>query len=106
VIRQPSLFIAGARDDVLRFPGMEANLQQLAAVLPGLRGSHILPGAGHWIQRERAAAVNALLIEFLCGLNIGEAEIRKERVTLRSLHAGGSGRPGLAGRPGHPQSAR
>jgi len=68
VIPQPSLFIAGARDDVLRFPGMEDRLQQLADVLPGQRGIHILPGAGHWIQRERAAAVNALLIEFLRGL--------------------------------------
>jgi len=65
VIRQPSLFIAGARDDVLRFPGMDARLQQLPDVLPGQRGIHILPGAGHWIQRERVAAVNALLIEFL-----------------------------------------
>jgi pimeloyl-ACP methyl ester carboxylesterase len=68
VIRQPSFFIAGARDDVLRFPGMEARLQQLSVVLPGLRGSHILPGAGHWIQRECATAVNALLIEFLRSL--------------------------------------
>jgi len=68
VIRQPSLFIAGARDNVLRFPGMDARLQQLAHVLPGQRGIHILPGAGHWIQRERVAAVNALLIEFLHGL--------------------------------------
>jgi pimeloyl-ACP methyl ester carboxylesterase len=55
-------------DDVLRFPGMVARLQQLADVLPGQRGIHILPGAGHWIQREHAAAVNALLIEFLRGL--------------------------------------
>jgi pimeloyl-ACP methyl ester carboxylesterase len=47
---------------------MEARLQQLADVLPGQRGVHILPGAGHWIQRERAAEVNALLIEFLRGL--------------------------------------
>ena len=68
VIHQPSLFIAGARDDVLRFPGMEARVKQLATVLPGLRGSHILDGAGHWIQRERAAEVNALLVEFLRGL--------------------------------------
>ena len=32
-----------------------------------LRGCHVLPGAGHWIQRERAAEVNALLVEFLRG---------------------------------------
>jgi epoxide hydrolase A/B len=34
-------------------------------VLPGLRGSHILEGAGHWVQRERADEVSALLVEFL-----------------------------------------
>jgi pimeloyl-ACP methyl ester carboxylesterase len=68
VIRQPSMFIAGARDDVLRFPGMEGRVKQLATVLPRLRGSHILPGGGHWIQRERAAEVDALLVEFLCEL--------------------------------------
>jgi pimeloyl-ACP methyl ester carboxylesterase len=36
--------------------------------LPGLRGCHILEGAGHWIQRERAARVNELLLAFLRGL--------------------------------------
>ena len=36
--------------------------------VPGLRGNHALAGAGHWVQRERAAEVNALLIEFLRGL--------------------------------------
>ena len=68
VIRQPSLFIAGARDDVLRFPHSRANIARFAQTLPGLRGSHILDGAGHWIQRERAAAVNDLLLGFLRGL--------------------------------------
>ena len=67
-IAQPSLFITGSRDDVLRFPGAEARLKQLPAVLTGLRGSHVLEGAGHWIQRERAPAVNALLIDFLKSL--------------------------------------
>jgi pimeloyl-ACP methyl ester carboxylesterase len=64
-IRQPSLFIAGERDDVLKFPGMKGRLESLSTVLPGLRGVHILPGAGHWIQRERASEVNALLVDFL-----------------------------------------
>ena len=68
VIRQPSLFIAGARDDVLRFPGMQQRLDALPQVLPGLRGSHILEGAGHWIQRERAQEVNRLLVDFLRAL--------------------------------------
>jgi pimeloyl-ACP methyl ester carboxylesterase len=68
VIRQPSLFIAGERDDVLRFPGMEARIKQLSGVLPGIRGCHILEGAGHWIQRERVATVNELLLDFLRSL--------------------------------------
>jgi pimeloyl-ACP methyl ester carboxylesterase len=28
----------------------------------------LLPGAGHWIQQERPAEVNRLLIEFLASL--------------------------------------
>ncbi len=67
-IRQPSLFIAGERDGVLKFPASRAQIEAYAKTLPGLRGTHILPGAGHWIQRERAAEVNRLLVEFLQGL--------------------------------------
>ena len=68
VIHQPSLFIGGDRDDVLKFPNSQANIVKFSQTLPGLRGSHILPGAGHWVQRERAAAVNELLLSFLRGL--------------------------------------
>ena len=68
VIRQPSLFIAGARDNVLKFPASQAQIDAYPRTLPGLRGCHILDGAGHWIQRERADAVNALLLGFLKGL--------------------------------------
>ena len=68
VIRQPSLFIAGARDNVLKFPASQAQIDAYPRTLPGLRGCHILEGAGHWIQRERAEAVNALLLAFLKGL--------------------------------------
>jgi pimeloyl-ACP methyl ester carboxylesterase len=68
VIHQPSMFIAGERDGVLRFPASKAQIERFATTLPGLRGCHILPGAGHWIQRERAEAVNALLLDFLSGL--------------------------------------
>ena len=64
-IRQPSLFIAGTRDDVLKFPASQAQIDAYPRTLPGLRGCHLLDGAGHWIQRERADAVNALLIDFL-----------------------------------------
>lgn len=65
VIQQPSLFIAGARDSVLKFPASASQINNYTKTLPGLRGCHILEGAGHWIQRERAAAVSALLLGFL-----------------------------------------
>ena len=67
-IRQPSLFIAGSRDGVLKFPASQAHIDNYPTSLPGLRGCHILEGAGHWVQRERAAVVNGLLLAFLNGL--------------------------------------
>lgn len=65
VVHQPSMFVAGARDDVLKFPASRPQIEQFPRTLPGLRGCHILAGAGHWIQRERAAAVSDLLLGFL-----------------------------------------
>jgi len=65
VLTQPALFIAGERDGVLRFPASQASIARFPTTLPGLRGCHILEGAGHWIQRERAAAVSELLVGFL-----------------------------------------
>ena len=67
-IRQPSMFIAGARDGVLKFPNAKAQIDNYSRTLPGLRGCHIVDGAGHWIQREKAEKVNALLIDFLQSL--------------------------------------
>ena len=67
-IHQPSLFIAGSRDGVLKFPAAQAQLDAYPKTLPGLRGSHIIEGAGHWIQQERPADVNKILIDFLKGL--------------------------------------
>jgi pimeloyl-ACP methyl ester carboxylesterase len=68
IIRQPSMFIAGTRDSVLRFPASQAQIDNFGRTLPGLRGCHLLEGAGHWIQRERAAVVNDLLVDFVKGL--------------------------------------
>jgi pimeloyl-ACP methyl ester carboxylesterase len=67
-IRQPSLFIAGSRDGVLYFPQSRAHIDAYPRTLPQCRGSHIIDGAGHWIQQERAEETNRLLIEFLRGL--------------------------------------
>ncbi|WP_442942736.1 alpha/beta fold hydrolase [Nocardia sp. NBC_01503] len=59
-IAQPSLFIAGSADPVIRF----TPLAKMPAVLTDLRGSIILEGAGHWIQQQRPREVNAALIDF------------------------------------------
>jgi pimeloyl-ACP methyl ester carboxylesterase len=68
IVRQPSLFIAGERDGVLKFPASKSQIDNFPATLPGLRGCHIIEGAGHWIQRERADEVNRLLVGFLKSL--------------------------------------
>jgi pimeloyl-ACP methyl ester carboxylesterase len=64
----PALFLAGERDPVLRFPGMERHLAELAKFAPQLRRSIILPGCGHCITEERPAEVNAAMLEFLRSL--------------------------------------
>ena len=65
IVRQPSMFVAGERDGVLKFPASRQQIDAFPTTLPGLRGCNILEGAGHWIQRERAAKVNELLLGFL-----------------------------------------
>jgi pimeloyl-ACP methyl ester carboxylesterase len=67
-IAQPALFIAGARDGVLRMPALKAAVENLQQVLPGLRGTHIIDGIGHWVQQEAPDDVNRLLIDFVKGL--------------------------------------
>lgn len=64
----PTLFIAGAQDIVLAGRGKDQIEPPMRAVAPELRGVHLLPGAGHWIQQERAEEVNALLVGFLDSL--------------------------------------
>jgi pimeloyl-ACP methyl ester carboxylesterase len=60
----PALYIAGDRDPVVRFPGMDQLIPNLSRFVPQLRGTMMLPGCGHWTQQERAAEVNAAMIDF------------------------------------------
>lgn len=41
------------------------HLAAINRVLPNLKQKLIIDGAGHWIQQEKPAEVNAALIEFL-----------------------------------------
>lgn len=65
-ITAPSLFIGGEMDGPTIW-GAGA-IAKYPETLPGLRGSHILPGCGHWVQQERPDEVNELLTEFLNSL--------------------------------------
>ena len=64
----PALYIAGDRDPVVKFPGMDQLLPNLTKFVPNLRKTIMLPGCGHWTQQERPAEVNAAMIDFLKGL--------------------------------------
>ncbi len=64
-IRQPSLFIAGARDSVVTGLIGAKRVAEMERVLPNLKAKLIIDGAGHWIQQERPEEVNAALIAFL-----------------------------------------
>jgi pimeloyl-ACP methyl ester carboxylesterase len=64
-IRQPSLFIAGSKDSVITGLIGAKRVAALERVLPNLKQKLIIDGAGHWIQQERPAEVNAALIGFL-----------------------------------------
>jgi pimeloyl-ACP methyl ester carboxylesterase len=61
----PALFIAGDRDPVLAFRGMDQTMRNLRQFVPQLCGTIILPGCGHWTQQERPAEVNAAVVDFL-----------------------------------------
>ncbi len=67
-VDQPSCFIAGERDLVRAMvPGIDA-FADPGAGCTDFRGSTIIPGAGHWVQQEAPAAVNAALGAFLASL--------------------------------------
>src|SRR5215831_3336446 len=61
----PALYMAGDRDLVVSFRGMDQVIANLANDVPQLRGKIMLPGCGHWTQQERASEVNAAIINFL-----------------------------------------
>jgi len=64
-VMPPSLFVAGARDVVITSAIGSKALEVLQSSVPNLRGKVLIPGAGHWIQQERPAEVNAALLQFL-----------------------------------------
>lgn len=65
----PALYIAGDRDLVLHFRGMDQVIANLPSLVPQLKNSLILPGCGHWTQQERAETVTHAILDFLGSLS-------------------------------------
>jgi pimeloyl-ACP methyl ester carboxylesterase len=61
----PALYMAGDRDLVVAFRGMNQLIPNLKLFVPQLRGTVMLSGCGHWTQQERAGEVNEAMIGFL-----------------------------------------
>ncbi len=62
----PLLFLAGSADPVLGFTPRD----RVTEVATGGYREVLLDGAGHWLQQERPDEVNAVLLEFLGGLDL------------------------------------
>lgn len=65
-ITVPLLFLAGSADPVLGFTPRD----RVTEVATGGYREVLLDGAGHWLQQERPDDVNAVLLEFLGGLDL------------------------------------
>ncbi len=60
----PSSFISGKQDwGTYQNPGSLERLEK--QITTKYRGTHLLDGAGHWVQQEQSAALSALLLEFI-----------------------------------------
>ncbi len=60
----PSAFIAGKSDwGVYQMPGGLERMQN--QICTKMLGCDLVEGAGHWVQQEKPAAVNDLLLQFL-----------------------------------------
>jgi pimeloyl-ACP methyl ester carboxylesterase len=68
LMEQPTAFLAGSLDQVLRMiPGVDM-VELMRKQVADLRHVQLIEGAGHWVQQERPAEVNAALLAFLGGL--------------------------------------
>ena len=58
------MFIGGKSDwGVYQNPGALERMQKVACTK--MTATHLVEGAGHWVQQEQPEAVSRLLVEFL-----------------------------------------
>jgi pimeloyl-ACP methyl ester carboxylesterase len=68
-IAQPTTFIAGERDVVIRGATAEQLTATMSRVVTDLRGVTLVPSVGHWVQQEKPEETNAAILSFLAGLS-------------------------------------
>ncbi len=69
MVKQPVLFIAGAKGVVIRGAGEDQLRAMMGRAVSDLRGVKLFPGIGHWVQQESPAETNAALVDFLRALD-------------------------------------
>lgn len=63
-IKQPVIFLAGEKDVVIAGADAARLTAQMTRACEDFRGVTLYPGAGHWVQQERAAEVSRALVDF------------------------------------------
>ena len=64
-VAQPSAFVAGAEDDVLKYIPGQSWVELMKPFLSDCRFVTIVEGAGHWVQLERAERTTQEILQFL-----------------------------------------
>jgi pimeloyl-ACP methyl ester carboxylesterase len=67
-VKVPALFMTGERDTGLAIPGMRQIIEAMPGLVPDLRKTQFVPGAGHWLPQERPEIVSEAIIEFIGSL--------------------------------------
>jgi len=65
-IHTPALFVAGEADSVIKI--YQKAYELLEKNVPRLKRKILIPGIGHWVNQERPAEVNQMILEFLNSL--------------------------------------
>ena len=65
IIEQPTLFIAGEKDNVIGKATREKLFDSMQPLVPNLADVILYPGIGHWVQQEVADEVNQAILDFL-----------------------------------------
>ena len=68
-VSQPTTFIAGDKDGVIRGATAEQLTNNMSRVVTDFRGVTLIPGVGHWVQQEKPEETNAAILAFLAGLS-------------------------------------